>query len=115
MGTEPQTETTDAVVVLVTAPSTREAERIARKIVEERLAACVNIATAVRSIYEWKGTLCEEGEVLMVIKSSRARLPELIPRIQKLHSYEVPEVLALPVFAGSESYLDWLAAQTQPR
>lgn len=105
---------TDAVVVLVTASSTREAERIAKKLVEEKLIACANIATAVRSIYEWKGSLCEEGEVLMVMKSVRSRLPELIQRVQKLHTYEVPEILALPVLAGSQSYLDWVSEQTQP-
>lgn len=105
---------TEAVVVLVTASSTREAERIAKKLVEEKLVACVNIATAVRSIYKWKGSLCEEGEVLMVMKSVQSRLPELIQRIQKLHSYEVPEILALPVLAGSESYLNWVLQQTRP-
>lgn len=103
---------TDAVVVLVTAPTAEKAAEIARALVEERLAACGNVLPGVRSIYRWKGTVQEEGEALLVLKTQRERFPQLRDRILALHPYEVPEVLALPVEAGSGAYLDWIAQAT---
>ena len=100
---------TDAVVVLVTAPSAEKAAEIARTVVEERLAACGNVLPGVRSIYRWKGQVQEDAEVLLLLKTQRTRFPELRDRILALHPYEVPEVLALPVEAGSDAYLDWIA------
>ena len=100
---------TDAVVVLVTAPSAEVAATIARAVVEERLAACGNVLPAVRSIYRWQGKVLDEAEVLLILKTQRRRFPELRDRILALHPYEVPEVLALPVEAGSDAYLDWIA------
>jgi periplasmic divalent cation tolerance protein len=100
---------TDAVVVLVTAPSADVAATIARAVVEERLAACGNVLPAVRSIYRWQGEVQDEAEVLLILKTQRKRFPELRDRILALHPYEVPEVLALPVEAGSDAYLDWIA------
>jgi periplasmic divalent cation tolerance protein len=106
---------TDKVVVLVTCGSTREARRVAKAVVEERLAACVTILDArVRSIYRWKGTLESATEILLVMKTSRRRLAALQKKIEQLHSYDVPEIIALPIAAGSRAYLAWLADSVRP-
>ena len=98
----------DAIIVLVTAGSAEEAVKIARSVVEERLAACVNIVSGVRSIYRWEGKVTEDAEWLLVMKTSRARFAALEARIRELHSYQVPEVMAFDVATGSRPYLDWL-------
>lgn len=100
---------TDALVVLVTAPSAEKAAEIARAVVEERLAACGNVLPGVRSIYRWQGAVQEDAEVLLLLKTRRERFAALRDRILALHPYEVPEVIALPVEAGSQPYLDWIA------
>jgi periplasmic divalent cation tolerance protein len=100
-----------AVVVLVTAPAGEKAAAIARKLVESRLAACVNIVPTVRSIYWWKGRLCDDRECLLVIKTTHAAFPRLKKRILAIHPYDCPEVLALRVTAGSQAYLRWLAGE----
>ncbi len=99
---------TDKIVVLSTCGSSEEAERIARRLVEKRLAACVNILPGVRSLYRWKGAIEDDHEVMLVIKSSRPLFQQLRAEIQKLHSYEVPEAIALPVVDGAERYLEWM-------
>jgi periplasmic divalent cation tolerance protein len=99
---------TDKIVVLSTCASADEAGRIARELVDKRLAACVNILPAVRSVYRWKGAVEDEAEVLLVIKSSRALFSRLRAEIAKMHSYEVPETIAVPIVDGSESYLAWM-------
>jgi len=97
------------VVVLVTCGSRREASRIARSVVERKLAACVNVLdTPVRSVYRWKGKIEQGREFLLVIKSSRARLAALQAEVERLHSYDVPEFIALPIVGGSSRYLAWL-------
>jgi periplasmic divalent cation tolerance protein len=103
---------TDALVVLVTAPSVEIAASIARTVVEERLAACGNVLPGVRSIYRWEGKLQDEPEVLLVLKTRRSRFAALRDRILALHPYETPVVIALPVEAGSDAYLDWIAGST---
>ncbi len=100
-------------MVLVTAPSAEVAASIARTLVEERLAACGNVLPEVRSIYRWEGQLHEDAEALLVLKTTRARLDALRDRVLALHPYDVPEVLALPVEAGSAAYLGWLVDETQ--
>ncbi len=105
---------TDALVVLVTAPAEQKAVEIARALVDERLAACVNVLSGVRSIYRWKGEVCDDPEVLLVVKTTAARFEALRSRVVALHPYETPEVLALPVEAGSEPYLRWLVAESAP-
>ena len=102
----------DALVVLVTAPSPEVAAALARTLVEERLAACGNVLSEVRSIYRWEGQVREDAEALLVLKTTRARLEALRDRVLALHPYDVPEVLALPVEAGSAAYLAWLAGET---
>ena len=100
---------TDKIVVLVTCGSAKEARRIARSLVEQRLAACVNILEVpVRSIYRWKNKVESAKESLLIIKSSRKRFAGLQGAIRKLHSYDVPEFIALPVTEGSTKYLSWL-------
>ena len=102
---------TDKIVVLSTASSVAEAETIARRLVEERLAACVNVVTGVRSFYRWKGKIEDSSEWLLVIKSSRGRFEELRAALEKLHSYDVPEVIALPVVEGTKNYLNWMEGE----
>jgi periplasmic divalent cation tolerance protein len=102
-------DVTDKVVVLVTCGSLAEARRIARAAVDARLAACVNIVPGVvHSIYRWRGKIESANERLLLIKTSRGRLARLRATVQRLHSYQVPEFIALPVSAGSRGYLKWL-------
>jgi periplasmic divalent cation tolerance protein len=97
------------VVVLVSCGSGAEAAQIARSVVQRKLAACVNVLDSpVRSVYRWKGKVERAREFLLLIKTSRSRLPALRAEVKRLHSYEVPEFIALPVAAGSPAYLRWL-------
>lgn len=98
---------TDKIVVLSTCASEEEAGRLARALVEQHLAACVNVVPGMRSYYRWKGNLETAGEFLLIIKSSRERMGPLIAAIEKEHSYEVPEAIALPVVEGAPNYLNW--------
>ncbi len=95
-----------------TCESAEEGARLARALVEQRLAACVNILPGLRSVYRWKGAIEDTAEWLLLIKSRRDLFDRLRQAIEKEHSYEVPEIIALPVVAGSENYLQWLAAET---
>ena len=95
-------------VVLVTCGSMAEARKIGRAIVEKELAACANIVAGVESIYRWKGKVEQAREVLVVMKTSATRLRELEREVRRLHSYEVPEFIALPIVAGSKEYLKWI-------
>lgn len=100
----------EAVVVLVTAPPGEPAEKIARHVLDRKLAACVNIVPSIRSLYWWEGKVCDDAECLLVIKTERKRLAELEAAVRSVHPYEVPEVIALPVVDGSDAYLQWIAA-----
>jgi periplasmic divalent cation tolerance protein len=100
------------IVIFNSCPDQATADRIARALVEERLAACVNQLAAVRSIYRWQGKLDDEPEVLLLIKTTVARLAELEMRLRAMHPYEVPEIIALPVIGGSADYLAWVARET---
>jgi len=101
---------TDKIVVLVTCRSSAEARKIARALVEKRLAACVNIfRVPVESIYRWNGKVEKAIEVLLIIKSSRRRFPALEREIKRLHSYDVPEIIELPIAEGSRAYLAWIS------
>lgn len=95
-------------VVLTTCPDETTAEILARRLVEERLAACVNRVAGLRSTYWWEGKVQEDPEVLLIAKTSAGRVATLSARIQELHPYELPEVIALPVALGAERYLAWL-------
>jgi periplasmic divalent cation tolerance protein len=100
-----------AILVLTTTDSAERAGSLAAILVEERLAACVNVLPAVRSVYRWQGKLCDESEHLLVIKSSREVFERLRARIRALHSYEVPEIVAIELAAGDADYLAWLRQQ----
>src|SRR6266852_1030761 len=95
-------------IVLVTCASVGEARRIGRSVVEKKLAACTNILVGVESIYRWKGKVERAREVLVVMKTTVARLRELEREVKRVHSYEVPEFVVLPVVAGSREYLKWI-------
>ncbi len=101
-------------VVLVTAPDGEIGARIARTLVEERLAACVNLVPAVRSIYRWQGRIEDDAEVLLIAKTHASCCEELAARVRALHPYEVPEVIALAAAGGSPDYLGWIVAEVRP-
>jgi len=100
------------LVVLTTVGSDEQADGVASALVGERLAACVNVVKGVTSIYRWEGKIARDEERLLVIKTTRARFDAVRERILALHAYEVPEIVALPIVAGSEAYLDWLRGET---
>ncbi len=102
-----------AVVVLCTCGDEGEARRIARDLVESKLAACVNILPSVQSIYRWQGQVETAQEIPLLIKTASERFPELQQRIIHLHSYETPEIIALPVSMGSDKYLAWIKESVQ--
>ena len=101
-------------VVLVTAPDLDTAARRGRALVEERLAACVNLVPGLRSIYRWEGALHDDAEVLLLVKTRTDRLEALSARVKELHPYALPEVLALPASGGSPAYLEWLRTESAP-
>ena len=102
---------TDKIIVFSTCASEQEAEKLARRLVEARVAACVTILPGARSIYRWQGAIESAGEWLLVIKSSRELFAQLRAALERLHSYEVPEVLAVQVVEGAPNYLNWLEDQ----
>jgi len=105
----------DALVVYITAPDEDEAAKIARALVEGKLAACVNIIGDVRSIYSWQGEVEDEKEVLMIVKTRSELFAALQARVKELHSYIVPEIIAMPIVDGSEEYVKWLNEATKQR
>ncbi|MCU1243941.1 MAG: CutA1 divalent ion tolerance protein [Candidatus Acidoferrum typicum] len=96
-------------VVLVTCASIAEARRIGRAVVEKKLAACANIVTGIESIFRWKRKVERAREVLVIMKTSGTQLRELEREVNRLHSYEVPEFIVLPIVAGSKEYLQWIS------
>lgn len=96
------------IVIFITASNKEEAEKIANKLVENKLAACVNIIDNVQSIFWWEGKPDSAKEALLVIKSNKSRLSRIIKLVKSLHSYKVPEIIALPIIAGDKNYLKWL-------
>jgi periplasmic divalent cation tolerance protein len=102
------------LIVFVTASSEEEASKIGHALVEERLAGCVNIIKDIRSIYTWKGKTEDSIESLLIIKTRGCSYPALEKKVKELHSYDVPEVIALPLERGSKAYLDWLSDATTP-
>lgn len=96
------------LVVLITTPKD-EAENLAQTLVEERLAACINLVPQIDSIFWWEGKIDRATETLLIAKTSKACLENLIHRVKKLHSYTVPEIIALPIISGNNDYLSWLA------
>ena len=102
------------LIVLMTASNREEAAKIVRILLEERLIACGNIVESVCSLFWWKGKIEEEKEVLVIMKSREGLFKKLSKRVTELHSYDVPEILALPIVDGSPSYLEWLKGCLEP-
>lgn len=102
------------LVVFTTTGSLKEARRLARLLVQNRLAACVNLASSVESIYWWQGKVARGRETLLLIKTARSRLSRLYRRLRSLHSYDLPEFIAIPITAGEKNYLKWLQSNLGP-
>jgi len=98
----------DYIIVFVTAASIEDGEKIGNALVEEKLAACTNIIKGLTSIYTWKKKLCKDEEVLLLIKTRIEKFDKLAKRVKELHSYDVPEIIALPIVNGSKDYLNWV-------
>ena len=103
---------TDVRVVLITAPDAETGARLARALVEERLAACVNLVPGIRSFYRWEGAVQDDAEVLLVVKTRAERGAALATRVKELHPYDLPEVLELPAVGGSAAYLRWVEEES---
>jgi periplasmic divalent cation tolerance protein len=103
-----------SIVVMITAPSVDVGRKIANTLLEQKLAACVNILSPINSLYTWQGKIHDDVEVLLIVKS-RAELFEekLVPAVQAVHPYEVPEIIALPILMGSKNYLEWINEVTE--
>jgi periplasmic divalent cation tolerance protein len=101
------------IVALVTCGSEEEALKIAHALVENHLAACVNLVSPIRSIYRWEGKIWDEKEWLLIIKTQGKKFDELKTRVKSLHSYAVPEIISLPIVEGSSSYLNWIRENTK--
>ena len=106
--------TTDAIVVLMTAGSREEAARLAEMLVGARLAACVQIMPEMESIYHWEGNIRRDPEFLLLAKTTRAKFDDLEREVRALHTYETPEIIALPITHGSAPYLEWLVRTVEP-
>ena len=104
---------TDRIIVLITASSEEEAHNIAESLVNEKKAACVNIVPAVDSLFWWEDKLESAGESLLLVKTKVSLFPGIVELVKRTHSYEVPEIIALPIVTGSEDYLKWLDAACQ--
>ena len=103
----------DFVMVLITTGSEEEADSIARQLVENRIAACVNSVNEVRSLFWWQGKTDSAHETLLFVKTRASLLPRLIETVKKAHSYSVPEIIAMPIIGGNPDYLNWLAKETE--
>lgn len=106
---------TDAIVVFMTAANGEEATRLAEMLVGAHLAACVQILPEMESVYRWQGKIERQSEILLLAKTTRAKFAELEREVRALHSYDTPEIIAIPVVNGSAPYLDWLTKATDPR
>jgi periplasmic divalent cation tolerance protein len=109
------TQSSEAIVVLMTAANAAEAARLAEMLVSAHLAACVQISQPMSSVFRWNGTIQWQNEVLIVAKTERSRFEEFEREVRALHSYETPEIIALPITAGSAPYLKWLSASLDPQ
>jgi periplasmic divalent cation tolerance protein len=103
----------EEIVIFVTTGSTDEAQRIARTLVDEKLIACANLVPSVRSLFRWQGKVCDEAETLMIMKTVAANLEVIASRVKAMHSYQVPEIIALPIVGGSAEYLKWVHEETE--
>jgi len=98
------------ILIFITAANKKEAGKIARGILEHKLAACVNIVERIESLFWWKSRIDQSGESLLLVKTKKTKLSSVIKLVKSLHSYEVPEIIALPIIAGEKKYLNWIDA-----
>ncbi len=101
------------IVIYITPGSINEAKKIGRALVEEKLVACSNIISPIRSIYSWQGKICDDKEALMILKTKKNLFRQIIKRVEELHSYDVPEIIAIPIIDGSIKYLSWINEETK--
>ncbi len=101
------------IVVFITSSNIEEANKISSELVEKKIVACVNVVPSVKSVFRWQGKVCNEDEVLLVAKTRLSAFGQLKSKVQELHSYDVPEIIAMPIIAGSEDYLEWLGSETR--
>lgn len=104
---------TSYIIIFSTVPSEKEGVKIANTLVSKKLVACVNIIPKIRSIYRWKGKVCDEREVMLVMKSKKSLVGEIKKELKKLHSYECPELIILPIQDGLAEYLEWITESTK--
>lgn len=102
----------DKILVMITTGSEEEGASIAKALLEERLIACANLIGGVRSLYRWKGQICDDREILLLCKTERRLFPRLSEKVKSIHSYEVPEIIALPLVEGWQPYLEWVEQET---
>lgn len=108
------TPPSDLILVLITAPSVEVAEQLTRQLLQERLAACVNLISNVHSLYRWQGEIQSDSEILLIVKTRCQGFEErFIPFVKSFHPYQVPEILALPILAGNNDYLQWVMQETK--
>lgn len=105
----------DPIVVFLTAPSGEEATRLADLLINAHLAACVQILPEMESVYRWQGQIERQSEILLIVKTASGKFAELEREVRALHSYETPEIVAVPIVAGSQPYLDWLSESLKPQ
>lgn len=103
----------EQIVIFITTASIDEAEKISNALVEQKLVACSNVISPIHSIFRWQGEICKEAEVLLILKSVKTRFVEIVTEVKKLHSYQTPEIIALPIMDGSPEYLQWVTDETK--
>ena len=109
-----QATESDTIVIYITVPNADEAQSLAQTLVGEKLVACVNIVSGIQSVYSWEGSIQTETELLLICKSRTERFEALKNRVQSLHSYDVPEIISIPILNGSEAYLNWVREHSTP-
>ncbi len=102
----------DPIAIFITTQSFEEAKRIAHTLVEENLVACTNVIPTIQSVYRWEEKICDDSETLLICKSKKACLKSIVSRVKELHSYDVPEIIALPITGGNPDYLTWVDENT---
>jgi len=100
------------VVIFVTTASEAEATKLAELLLEQRLIACANILSGIHSIFHWENKICKETEFLLILKTTKSKIEQIISQVQSHHSYDVPEIIALPIIEGAQNYLNWIYSET---
>ncbi len=101
------------IVIYITCANTEEAEKISSSLIEKKLIACANLVPGIQSLFRWEGEVCKESEILLILKTTDEKFEPILNEVKKLHSYDTPEVIALPIINGSEDYLKWISDETQ--